>query len=73
MKKADFIEELVDIIELEEQDVDFDTEITLDSLTMLSVIAFLDENFSKKASAQELKSVQTIGDIAELAGKEHIS
>ena len=32
MKKEDFIEELVDILELEENNVDFNTAISLDSL-----------------------------------------
>lgn len=72
MKKTEFLEELVDILELEEDGVDLDTAISLDSLAILSVIAFLDENFSKKASAEELKAVTSINDILKLAGENNI-
>ncbi len=67
MDKSEFLEELVDILELEGS-VEFDTKITLDSLSILSVIAFLDENFSKKATAKELNDVSSINDLIRLAG-----
>lgn len=72
MTKDEFIEELVDILELEEDNVSFKTEIYLDSMSILAVIAFLHENFKKKVSAEELKNVASIDDIAKLAGKSNI-
>jgi acyl carrier protein len=48
------------------------TPIFLDSLSTLSIIAFLDQNFSKKATANELREVSSINDILLLAGEENI-
>ena len=69
MKKEEFIEELIDILELEDNDVNFATEIALDSLSILSIISFLDENFSKKATGEQLESVKSINDIVQLVGE----
>lgn len=72
MTETEFIDELIDILELEEKDVTLETLIFLDSLSILSIIAFLDQNFSKKATADELKKVSSINDILLLAGEENI-
>ncbi len=72
MTKKEFIEELTDILELEDTNVDFDTQIALDSLSTLTVIAFLDENFGIKASSEELKLVSSINDIAKIIGIENL-
>jgi len=71
MTKTEFIEELIDILDLDD-DVTPETTIALDSLSIMSVIAFLDENFSQKATADELKDVSSIHDIMLLAGEEKI-
>jgi len=68
MTKEEFIEELKDILELEEENIEMETPISLDSLSILSVIAFLDENYSKKATAEELRDVGNLRDIANIAG-----
>ena len=72
MTETEFIDELIDILELEEKNVTLETPIFLDSLSTLSIIAFLDQNFSKKATANELREVSSINDILLLAGKENI-
>ena len=48
------------------------TKISLDSMSILSLIAFLDEHFSIKASNEELKAVSSINDIVKLVGKDNI-
>eukprot|EP01047_Picozoa_sp_COSAG01_P005381 COSAG01_NODE_183_length_22835_cov_17.169247_10_plen_74_part_00 len=72
MTEQDFIAELVDILELDESGVEMGTEIELDSMATMSVIAFLDENFSKKATADDLKNITSIGDIHVLASEGNI-
>lgn len=72
MKKEDFFEELKDILELEDENIDFNTKISLDSLAMLSIIAFLDENFKIKVNAEQLKNITSINDILKIVGKENI-
>ena len=67
MTEQDFIAELVDLLELDEGVVEMGTEIELDSMETMSVIAFLDESFSKKATADDLKNITSIGDIHVLA------
>ena len=72
MTEQDFIAELVDMLELDEGGVEMGTEIELDSMATMSVIAFLDENFSKKATADDLKNITSIGDIHVLATEGNI-
>jgi len=69
MTESDFIEELVDVLELEDEEATLKTRVDLDSLKMMSVIAFLDENFSRTATAEDLKEVASLQDIWLLAGK----
>lgn len=68
MKKHEFINEIRELLELNSENVDFETRINLDSLAILSIIAFLDDKFQRKASASDLLKVSTIGDIAGMAG-----
>ena len=72
MKKEDFFEKLIDTLELENEDIDYKTKIHLDSLSTLSVIVFLHENFNKRVSAEELKKVSSVKDIVKIVGKDKI-
>ncbi len=67
MTKEKIIEELVDVLELEEDKVTEETGLSLDSLQALSVITFLDKNFSKKVTAEQLEAVGTVADILKMA------
>ena len=67
MKKADFFNELTELLELE-GDVSENTPLHLTSLSTLSVIVFLDENFNKRVKAINLKNVATIRDLVKLTG-----
>ncbi len=73
MKKNYFFEELIEIFELDEEQISEETTILLDSLSMLSTIAFLDENFDKRVSAEELRGITKVMDLIKLVGKENLS
>ena len=72
MNKEEFIEELIDILEIEEENVTFKTSLHLDSLEILSLIVFLDEKFGIKANAKELENISYVSDIVKLVGAENI-
>tara|TARA_Y100000294_G_C8347444_1_gene253307 strand:+ start:280 stop:501 length:222 start_codon:yes stop_codon:yes gene_type:complete len=73
VKKNYFFEELIEIFELDEEQISEETTILLDSLSMLSTIAFLDENFDKRVSAEELRGITKVMDLIKLVGKENLS
>ena len=73
MKKNIFFEELIEIIELDEDQISEETLISLDSLSILSIIAFLDENFDKRVSAEKLKNITKVMDLIKLVGQENLS
>lgn len=71
MKKADFLVELEDILQREkpckENDNLSDYE-EWDSLSVMSVMAYYDKNFSKKLSLDDCKALKTVKDLIKLAG-----
>ncbi len=71
MTKDTFLEEVADILEFEGA-IDFNSEISIDSLNTLSLIAFLDEEFSIKATAKEFKNISIVKDIVDLIGQDNI-
>jgi acyl carrier protein len=72
MKKHEFLTEISELLELNPENVEFGTRINLDSLAILSIIAFLDDKFQRKASASDLLKISTIGDIAAIVGVANI-
>jgi acyl carrier protein len=72
MKKHEFLTEISELLELNPENVEFGTRINLDSLAILSIIAFLDDKFQRKASASDLIKISTIGDIAAIVGVANI-
>jgi acyl carrier protein len=59
------IAELLEVDAVQDSDVLEDFE-SWDSLTSLSIIAFLDENYNVTVSAQELIQVKTVGGLKSL-------
>ena len=59
------ITELLEVDSLNDADVLEDFE-AWDSLTVLSIIAFVDENYGVSVSAQDLTSAKTIGGLKSL-------
>jgi acyl carrier protein len=77
MKTEDFINELKDALEIEDEDQEITVKTYLkdleeyDSLSVLSIIAMIDKNFSKQILSSDLVKVITVGNLIELIGKEH--
>lgn len=71
MNRAEFLEEMTDVLQTEE-DLTFDTVLAdleeWDSLSIMSTMAFLDKNFGIKTGMADYKSMTTIEDIAKKAG-----
>lgn len=73
MKKLDFIDGLMKMLETDEE-VNEDTVLkelsVYDSLTNLAIIAYIDTKFTKKLTANQLQSITTIRSLMELVGKD---
>lgn len=76
MKKEKFIETLKDALEIDynekiAEDTDLRNLEEYDSLSILSIIAMIDENFNEKLSGSDFKSITTVRSLMELIGKEN--
>jgi len=76
MKTEDFINELKDALEIEDEDQKITLEINLkeleeyDSLSVLSIIAMIDKNFGKQISSSDFIKITTIKSLIDLIGKD---
>jgi len=63
-------------MELDDIEVDESTNLKeldqYDSLTILGIIAFIDEKFNKRLTADNFKSVNTIESLIRMIGEEYI-
>jgi len=77
MKTTDFINELKDALEIEDEDQEITLETNLkeleeyDSLSILSIIAMIDKNFAKQIPSSDFVKITTIKSLMDLIGKEH--
>ena len=77
MKTEDFINELKDVLEIEDEDQKITLETNLkevegyDSLSVLFIIAMIDKNFSKQIPSLDFIKITTIKSLMDLIGKEH--
>lgn len=75
MKKQEFIDKLKQILEFEDQKVNEMTDLRdleeYDSLSIISIIAFVDEEFEKKLSGEQLSEITTVKSLIELIGLDH--
>ena len=80
MKKKEFkefIDELKDALEIEDEDQEITLETNLkdleeyDSLSVLSIIAMIDKNFGKQIPSSDFSQVTTVSSLIESIGKEH--
>lgn len=75
MKKDDFYREFYEFLEIESVK-EFNSETNLkeldeyDSLMIMSIIAFIDDNFSTKLTAAQLNGIQTIKNLMDLIGND---
>jgi acyl carrier protein len=74
MKTQDFLIKLQDELE-EDQTLELTTNFksleSYDSLALLTIIAFVDENFNKKIDAKSFKDLNTVSDLIEIIGTEN--
>jgi len=73
MNRNEFLEKIKDILQYEcEEELTYETNLLdldeWDSISIISTVAFLDSNFGKKVTVQDLQNVDTVEDIAKLAG-----
>ncbi len=77
MKTDDFIKELKEALEIENEDQEITLETNLkdleeyDSLSVLSITAMIDKNFSKQIPSSDFIKITTIKNLMDLIGKEH--
>ncbi|MDR2236256.1 MAG: phosphopantetheine-binding protein [Chryseobacterium sp.] len=74
MKTSVFLEKLQEELE-EDETLTLDTNLkqleSYDSISLLSVIAFVDENFNKKMDTKQFKDVEKVSDLVAIIGKEN--
>jgi acyl carrier protein len=77
MKKEEFPGLLKEALELQDTDLQVSTDLTkieaYDSMAVMSVIAFVDEHFSKRLTAKQLATITTVGNLMELIGMENFT
>jgi len=77
MKTEDFINELKEALEIEDEDQEITLETNLkeleeyDSLSVLSIIAMIDKNFDKQIPSADFIKNTTVSSLMDLIGKEH--
>jgi acyl carrier protein len=75
MKKKEFIKELSDYCEFENKGFTLDTKFKsiegYDSLSIMSIIAFVDEKFGKRITAIQLREMKDFGTLIKLIGVEN--
>lgn len=77
MKTDDFINELKDALEIEDEYQEITLETNLkdleeyDSLSVLSIIAMIDKNFSKQIPSLDFIKITTIKSLIDLIGREY--
>lgn len=75
MNKNTFYQELRDFLEIESMDhlegsTNLKTLQEYDSMMVMLIIAFVDQNFNKKLSAQQLANITTVDSLMDIIGKE---
>jgi len=77
MNTQDFIDKLKEALEFEEIEITESTNLKqiegYDSMSVMTIIAFVDENFSKKLTAQQLASITTVKSLKDLIGLDSFS
>jgi len=77
MKKEEFIDELKEALEIEDENKEITLETDLryveeyDSLSVLAIIAMIDKNFAKQIPSSDFAKVTTVSRLMDLIGIEH--
>ena len=74
MKKSEFVEQLSEYCEFENKGFNLDTQFKsiegYDSLALMSIIAFVDEKFSMKLTALQLRELKDFKSLISLIGSD---
>jgi acyl carrier protein len=74
MKRTDFINEICEYCEFENEDFTLDTQLNsineYDSMAILSIIAFIDERFRTKLTSKQLQNLSDFKSVIEFIGVE---
>jgi acyl carrier protein len=77
MKTKEFIENLKEALEFDKVNLTVNTDLKTidgyDSMSVMTIIAFVDEHFSKKLTAQQLAGITTVKSLMELIGSDKFS
>ncbi|MEI7663284.1 MAG: phosphopantetheine-binding protein [Bacteroidota bacterium] len=77
MKKEEFLRLLQEALEFQGIELRESTMLKgiegYDSMSVMTVIAFVDEHFSKRLTAKQLAEITTVGTLMELVGIENFS
>lgn len=75
MQTSEFIEKLKTALEIEDREIDEQTDLRsleeYDSLSVLALIAMIDENFGKKIPGERFRQITTVQSLMECIGLEH--
>lgn len=72
MNKDRFIEEIKEILLLEDENINEETPIEVDSMSSLLLIAFFDEHFSETITQEKIKELKKVSDLVEIAGASNL-
>jgi acyl carrier protein len=67
MKKEEFISGLSELFEYE---VNLSSDLDLDSIDIMGLVVFLDENFSIQKTTEQLSEISSVKDIVEIVGSD---
>jgi acyl carrier protein len=77
MQKMEFYRILSEAIEIQNVELNESTRLKeiegYDSMSVLAIIALVDEHFSKRLTAKQLNEISTVKSLMELIGEEHFS
>jgi acyl carrier protein len=77
MTTKEFIEKLTEALEFSGETIIENTNLRsikgYDSMSVMTIIAFVDEHFSKKLTARQLAAITTVRSLKELIGLEHFT
>jgi acyl carrier protein len=71
MNRNVFFNELIDILELDDDTINEDTDVHLTSLSTLSIMAMVYENFEIQVKPSDLQKVSSVRDLIDLIGNEN--
>ena len=69
MKKEEFIRVLSELFEYK---VNLSSDLELDSMDIMGLVVFLDENFSIQKTSKDLSEISSVKDIVEIVGSDKL-